>query len=192
MKKCNACGAYIEQDAVTCASCGSNDVVENTECVEQEQPINTTPSDINDNGNIVAGVVGAFLFSIIGGILYFIVYQFGFIAGICGLVMFVLANFGYSLFAGTKNRNSVPGLVSSIVCMIVMLFLAEYLCLSYEIFRVYQTEGITFFDAVWATPQFLAESDISGPFISDLLFAYIFGFFASISNIKNIIKARKG
>ncbi len=178
MRKCNMCGMNLEKSAIVCFSCGSTDIVEFSE-------------DVNDNGNIVSGVVGAFLFSIIGGILYFIVYQFGFIAGICGLAMFVLANFGYSLFAGTKNRNSVPGLVSSIVCMVIMVFLAEYLCVSYEIFRAYEMDNITFFDAVWATPQFLVEPDIRGPFINDLLFAYIFGVAASISNIKNIIKARK-
>ncbi len=185
MKKCNSCGAFLEQNAETCVDCGSNDVVEVMESNEQVQ------TKINDNGNILAGVVGAFLFSIIGGVLYFIVYQFGFIAGICGLVMFILANFGYSLFAGTKNRNSVPGLVSAIACTIIMLFLAEYLCLSYEIFIAYKAEEITFFDAVLATPQFLAEPDIRSPFISDLFFSYIFGFFASIGNIKNIIQSRK-
>ena len=41
------------------------------------------------NGNILAGAVGAFLFALIGGVLYFVVYQIGFIAGICGYNAFL-------------------------------------------------------------------------------------------------------
>lgn len=33
--------------------------------------------------NVLAGVVGAFLLALVGGALYFIIYQFGYIAGIC-------------------------------------------------------------------------------------------------------------
>ena len=203
MKKCNACQAQLDDAATVCQMCGSAELSEVTAEEQAQQPgqfyeggyppYNVIPNneENNGNGNIVAGVVGAFLFSIIGGLLYFVIYQAGIIAGICGLVIFVLANFGYGLFAQTKNKNSIAGLVSAIVATILMIFLAEYVCISYEIYGVYKEFGITFFDAVKATPDFLADPDVSAAVIKDLAFAYIFGFIASISNIMNIVKARK-
>lgn len=53
--------------------------------------------------NVVAGIVGALLFALLGGVLYFLIYQLGYIAGLCGLVTVVLAIFGYQLFSGKKD-----------------------------------------------------------------------------------------
>ena len=142
------------------------------------------------NGNILAGAVGAFLFALIGGVLYFVVYQIGFIAGICGLVIFILANFGYGLFAKSA-KNSIAGLIASIVSMLIVIFAAEYFCLSYEIFRAYKELDITFFEAVRATPDFLAEPEVQSAVIEELVIAYALGILASVGNIINIVKARK-
>ena len=211
MKKCSKCGAQVEDQSNFCTSCGGSDF----SAIESniEQPIQQLNSQVQNyppiytpvyqvqnagtydetdkgNGNILAGVVGAFLFSLIGGLLYFVIYQVGVIAGICGLAIFVLANFGYNLFA-KGNKNTIVSLVVSIVMMIVMIFLAEYVSLSFEIFQTFKDEGITIFDAIRATPEFLAEPEIGNAVAGDLAFAYIFGFIASISNIVNIVKARK-
>ena len=135
MKKCNVCGTQTEDQTKFCAACGSSDFsVTESEIVNSAQDVSELETG---HGNIIAGIVGAFLFSLIGGLLYFVVYQIGIIAGICGLVIFVLANFGYGLFAKTKNKASLVALIVSIVSMIVMIFLAEYFCLSFEIFRVF-------------------------------------------------------
>ena len=208
MKICSTCGAQIDDQARFCTMCGSADLVEMAPPVQQtqqydqgqvthqhyapayqQQNIESTSED-SGNGNILAGAVGAFLFALIGGLLYFVVYQIGFIAGICGLVTFVLANFGYGLFAKTKNKSSKVGLVISIVMMLLIIFLAEYFCVSFEIFNVYKSEGINIFDAIRATPEFLAESEISSAFAQDLVFAYIFGIVASISDIAKIAKGK--
>lgn len=208
MKMCNTCGAQVDEQARFCPTCGSAELVETMTAAQQAQQLdqgqtyppifattyqvqNVENNDEEDNGNILAGVIGAFLFSIIGGLLYFVLYQVGIIAGICGLAIFVLANFGYGLFAQTKNKASIAGLIAAIVATIVMIFLAEYVSLSFEIFQVYKNQGITIFDAIRATPEFLAEPEIGNAVAGDLAFAYIFGFIASISNIFNIVKARK-
>jgi hypothetical protein len=52
--------------------------------------------------NVLAGIVGAFLFSLVGGALWFILYMVGFIAGISGLVGVVCAVKGYSFFSKKK------------------------------------------------------------------------------------------
>ncbi len=204
MKKCNACATQLDDQAAFCSVCGSSDLskietlngqpvdggANATTPVMPSYPAPSAPVD-NGHGNIVAGIVGAVLFAIIGAALYFVVYQMGFIAGICGLVMFVLADFGYGLFAQTKNKTSLVRLAAAVISMLVMIFVAEYLCLSYEIFQAYKEFDVTFFEAFKATPEFLTDPEISGAVIEDLIFAYGFGLLATIGNISQVIKARK-
>ncbi len=193
MKKCNMCSTLLDDEVSFCVNCGSSDL---SDASTPEAPVAAAPAEAKPepvgNGNIVAGAVGAFLFALLGGVLYFLFYQMGIIAGICGLVIFALANFGYSLFA-KSGKNCVAGIISSVVAMIVMIFLAEYLCLSYEILQVAQDWGvdITFFEAVRATPEFLADSEVSAAMVEDLIFAYAFGVIACISYIINLVKERK-
>ena len=56
--------------------------------------------------NVLAGIVGAFLFSLVGGILWFVLYQIGYIASASGLVGVICAVKGYTIFAKTKNKVS--------------------------------------------------------------------------------------
>ena len=109
---------------------------------------------------------------------------------VCGLVIFILANFGYGLFAKSA-KNSIAGLIASIVSMLIVIFAAEYFCLSYEIFQAYKELDITFFEAVRATPDFLAEPEVQSAVIEELVIAYALGILASVGNIINIVKARK-
>ena len=61
--------------------------------------------------NVLFGIVGAFLFALVGGILYYVLYQIGFLASISGLVCVICAIKGYSFFA---KRESIRGIVISI------------------------------------------------------------------------------
>ena len=208
MKVCKQCQVQAPDEARFCGVCGSTEFVTVADSVQpglnqplpvspmpvyaQPTPVVSAPPESADgNGNIVAGVVGAFLFSLVGAALYFILYQIGIIAGVSGLVMFVLASFGYGLFAKTKNKACVAGIVSAVIATLVMLFVAEYVCVAYDIFSVYQEYGVTFFEALRATPEFLAEPEISEAVIGDLAFAYLFGLIAVISNVVSLVKSRK-
>ena len=51
--------------------------------------MNNKPTTANEN--VLAGVVGAFLFSLVGGILWFVLYQIGYVASVSGLVGVVCA-----------------------------------------------------------------------------------------------------
>lgn len=141
--------------------------------------------------NIIAGIVGAFLFSLIGGLLYFIIYQIGFIAGITGLVIFVLANFGYGLFSGRKN--SIKGIVVSIICLIVTTLLAEYLCIAYVVFDAYKEYDVSFFAAIRSAYYFIIDPEIGllGDVIYDVLFALVLGALSAFGSIRTAIRAGK-
>lgn len=150
-------------------------------------PVNTEPAHPE---NVLAGIVGALLFSLIGGVAYFILYQVNFIAGICGLISVVLGSFGYGLFSGRKN--TVKGVIIAIVMTVITLFLAEYCCLSFIIYQeLGELYGLTFLDAVRVTPAFLVDPDILPSVISDLAIAYLLSGIASFSTILTAVRANK-
>ncbi|MBP7348839.1 MAG: hypothetical protein KA965_09170 [Butyrivibrio sp.] len=127
--------------------------------------------------NILGGIVGACIFSLGGCLLYFLVYQLGYIAAICGIVTYVLAVFGYQLFSGRKE--TAKGMIISLVITLLALALAEYLCLAYEVYDAYHLDyDINFFDAFNAVPSFLTDpeyADLRSGVISDVLFSYLLG-----------------
>ena len=185
MRKCNHCGVQVDEQTQFCPACGSADI---GDVQTPDQPV---AKSADGNGNILSGFVGAVLFAIVGGALYFIIYQAGVIAGVCGLVMFVLANFGYGLFAGTKNKACTAGIIASVVATLVMIYVAEYFCVTFEIYQVYKEAGITIFDALRATPEFMKEPAVQEAVTQDLVYAYIFGVVASISSVISLVKAKK-
>ena len=87
--------------------------------------------------NVLAGVVGAFLFSLVGGILWFVLYQIGYLAAISGLIGVICAVKGYTFFAKTKNE-SIRCLVISIITTVVVLAISWYFCVAYDIYLAYQ------------------------------------------------------
>lgn len=141
--------------------------------------------------NIFAGIVGALLFAIIGGAVYFGIYQLGYIAGICGFIMFMLSNFGYSLFSGVKN--SMKGIITAIIMTVVMLFVSEYICLAFDIYKAFGQEGIevSFAEALNYIPDFMQVSEVRAGVIKDLLFAYALGALATFGSVKQAIAKNK-
>ena len=93
MKKCSFCGANSDDDAKFCPSCGGSDfsevgaeqgstlngaqtISQPVVPVQSEQPTahaEQVAAPVREN--IVAGAVGAFLFSLIGAALYVLIYQ---------------------------------------------------------------------------------------------------------------------
>ncbi len=67
--------------------------------------------------NVVAGVVGAFLGSLLGVVCTVVIGQLGYVASISGLIMAVGALKGYELLAG---RLSKKGALISSVLIVVM------------------------------------------------------------------------
>ncbi len=149
--------------------------------------------------NVLAGIVGAFLFSLVGGALWFVFYLFGFIAAISGLIGAICAIKGYSIFA---KKESTKGIIISVIIALLVMVLAWYLCLGYDIYNAYQdwyANGeidftLTFFEAVQAAPVFLADSEIGPAYLGDLglglLFCVVGGGSYVVNKIKNSSKKK--
>ena len=114
------------------------------------------------NENVLFGIVGAFLFALVGGALYYILYQVGYLAAISGLVAVICAMKGYEFFAKGMGKK---GVVISMIVAAFVLVLAWYCCLATDIYNAYQ-EGFaagevdftpTYFECLRYGYEFLAD-----------------------------------
>ena len=140
--------------------------------------------DNNQNNvqeNTLSGVIGAFLFSLVGGVLWFVLYQIGYLAAISGLVGVICAVKGYTFFAKTKNEDKKCLIISTAMTALVLI-IAWYFCVGYDIYLAYQdwfAAGevdftLTFFESVASVPYFFEDSEILIAYIKDLGLGLLF------------------
>lgn len=139
--------------------------------------------------HVVAGIIGAFLFSLVGGALHFIIYQFGYIAGACGLITVSLSIFGYQLFS--RRKNSLTGVLIAAIISIFSILAAGYLGEAYGYYKYYHAElnvPLTFLDAVQTIPDYFASyKEALTAFIANSAIALVLGAVASFNKIKSTI-----
>ena len=135
--------------------------------------MNNNSTSINEQENTLAGIVGAFLFSLVGGILWFVLYQIGFFASVSGFIGIICAVKGYMFFSKSKNESVKCVVISSIMTVIVLI-VAWYFCVAYDLYLAVQSEfnagyidfTYTFFESVRVLPLYFMED-------STLLMAYL-------------------
>ena len=130
--------------------------------------------------NRLAGTVGALLFSLAGGIVYFLLYQVGSIAAISGLIGVICAFKGYEVFA---KKLSKFGCIISVVMALLVIILAWYCCLAKDVYSAYQSwfaDGeidftLTFAESLRNAYRFLSEPEISKSYVTDLIINIVKG-----------------
>lgn len=195
-KFCSVCGKSTDDNSKFCSNCGSDSFsqaptteVTGTYALNGEE--GAVP-ETDSKEKVGLGILGAFLFSLAGGILYVILYQFGILSAICGWLAFILAGVGYRKFSKTKERFSVKSIIVSAVMLVVVLLLSEYVCISIEVYRALAEEYyFTFFDALLSAHLVLADSEILRAVLSDLGFCFLFGAIAVISEVVTFFKNKK-
>ncbi len=214
MKRCNYCGTVAEDNVNFCASCGAQAFtpMDNQNpapnmgnqppapgmgyqpyaapAPNPVMPAAPAATNINENGNIALGFLGALLFSVLGGVVYVLLYQAEIVASIAGFLMFFLAGVGYRLFAKTKNKCSIAGLVCSIIVTAVMVYLAQYVGAAWTIKDVFGS-NMSLLEAVEALPEWLKLPGMQDAFNSDLTMGYVFAAIGCAGSIIAIIKERK-
>ena len=146
--------------------------------------------------NVLAGIVGAFLFSLAGGIIWFVLYQIGFLAAISGIIGVVCAIKGYAIFG---KRESVKGIIISTIIAFLVIVLAWYFCLSYDVYLAYEEwfangevdYALNFFESVTAAHLFLSEPDIALAYFKDLGIGLIFCVIGAFGYVKSAIGKAK-
>ena len=156
---------------------------------------NTNAVSVPVKENFIAGLVGAFLFSLAGGAAWYLIYQVGFIAGISGIIGVVCAIKGYAVFA---KKESVKGVIFSTIIAALVIVLAWYLCLATDVYKEFHTargnEELSFAWCVRYAYVFLEEPEVARGYFGDLAIGMIFciiGAFASVRNAISRVKAEK-
>lgn len=136
--------------------------------------------------NVLGGVVGALLGSLIGVAAIVLLSQLGYVAALSGLLMAVCTLKGYELLAG---KLSTKGIVISSVLMIVMTLLGDQLDWAIIIARELEVD---FFTAFRVFPELLAYEVIDvGNYVGNLVLLYLFGLLGAVPTIINAVKNRK-
>lgn len=147
------------------------------------------PETTKKDEHFIAGLVGSFLFSLAGVVVWFLIYQIGFIASIAGLVTVICAIKGYEIFGKVL---SLKGLIVSLLITLAMIFISGYICLGYDIYSALKEEiDITIFDALRSVKGFLTEEEIRSGFVKDLAMGYGLSLLGSYRYIANMFKSIK-
>jgi hypothetical protein len=187
---CESCGSGSslnlyqigEAEHILCSSCYSN-----TSDNLQRQAAEHAKKG---SGNIIGGIVGALLGALIGVAAWVVIYQLGYISGIAGLVMIICSLKGYELLGGHLSK---AGVIISCIISVIMVIVAEQVCLGIEIYNAYNDYyEITFFDAFRSATSFLEEADIRNAVIYDLVMGYILMVVGAFGTIRQAYKNSSG
>ncbi len=144
--------------------------------------------------NVALGVLGAFLFSLAGGVLYIILGMVGFIAALSGYVGVVCAIKGYSLFA---KKESKKGIIISVIITALVLVIAWYVGFCLDVVRAFQEAyeageifvvPITFWEYL---PVGFYDLTLVPEYFIDLALSLGLGVFGAWSYVSNMLKKQK-
>ena len=143
--------------------------------------------------NVPMGILGAFLLSLAGGILYFIIYQLGYIAGIAGFIAVICAIKGYKWLG---KKETVKGVVISSVIALIVIIAAEFYAAGFQLLElmndVYPEAGVNFFNSPVYVIKMMQESgDIASIVIREVAITLLLCVVASISAVINAFKEAK-
>lgn len=133
--------------------------------------------------NILLGLIGAIFGVLIGTVLWILIGQAGFIAGIAGYAIVFCGMKGYELL----GRNlSKAGIVICVLLSCLMIAGAEFVSLGIVIFReLGGMYGLTLADSFALVPAFLQESEVAGEVAKDLVIGYGLAIWASFASVKS-------
>ena len=196
---CLKCGQIINENDKFCPKCGASCAT--TSPVAEENLAQNSTNDVTAESiimpeykeeKIIPGILGALLFSLVGGIVCFILYQLNYVAALSGVIGVLCALKGYEMFSGKLTKK---GVVISFIASIAAVILAMYVALGYSICEAineYAVQKITIFDAISYIPETLAQySDLSSAFYSDVAMSVVFSIIGSIGYVVKALKSPK-
>lgn len=133
--------------------------------------------------NVIAGIVGAFLGSLIGVVCTVVIGQLGYVASVSGLVMAVCALKGYEMLGGTLSKK---GAVISGLLILVMTYLAHQMDWAVSAASALEMGVLECFRAI---PYFREIGVIdSGSYWGGLVMLYLFTLLGAVPTIGNGLK----
>lgn len=138
-------------------------------------------------GNMLTGIIGALLGSLIGVVVFVLIGQLGYIAAISGIVMAICTLKGYELMGG---KISAPGVIVSCAIMAVMVWFSCSLDFSISIAAELDA-GV--FEVFRVLPELFGEiSELFASFIGNLAIAYLLTAVGAVPTIIGMFKQKTG
>ncbi len=143
----------------------------------------------NSRENLLLGIVGALLFSLIGGVVYFLLNYVGYIAAISGFVTVYCAILGYKLFAKGLSKK---GIIVSVIIAALIIVVSWYLCFCCDMLNVYEDlikqgeligEPPTFFEYL---PYGFYDLTVNPTVFVDLVLSLVLGAVGCFSYVKGL------
>ena len=149
--------------------------------------------DLQFKENVMAGIVGAFLFSLVGAAVYFLLHLIGYVASISGLIGAVCAVKGYTVFS---KKESKKGIVIAALVSVLVMVIAWYFCLAYDVYDAYKVAFeagetdfyFTFIESLRLAPVFLEDPEISRVYFGNLALGLLFCLVGCGSYVINKLK----
>ncbi|MBC8536146.1 hypothetical protein [Feifania hominis] len=141
--------------------------------------------------NFGLGVVGALIGAALGCVVWVLIYQFGYIAGIAGAAMLIFAAKGYELLGG---RIDVRGVILCSILSIVMLFVAVNVTMFVEVYKAlkeyyYVTLSDIDFVALFRTAW--ADGELRRAMLADLGVGYLLAALVGVPYAMQLFKKAK-
>ncbi len=134
--------------------------------------------------NMLLGIIGALAGVLLGAVLWVILGQVGFIAGIAGYAIVFCGMKGYGMLGRVLSKK---GIVICILLSIVAVVGAEMVSLAIIAFNeLNEVYGITLGDAFRLLPDLMKEPELAGAVAKDLIIGYALSIWASYSSVKSI------
>lgn len=100
---------------------------------------------------------------------------------------------GYELLGGRLNAL---GITVTCIISVAMLFVAEYLCLGLEIYKIYNENtrvlSVSIFDALEDVPLLLTDPEAAGAVFRDMAIGLVLMIVGAFSTVKQTYKSNTG
>lgn len=134
--------------------------------------------------NIFLGVVGAIFGALIGSLLWILIGQVGFIAGIAGYAIVYCSIKGYGMLGKFISKR---GIAICVVLSLCMICVSEYVSLGITIYREIQTDYyMTILDAFKLIPHLMQDNEVKVELMKNLVIGYGLAAWASFSFVKSL------
>lgn len=132
--------------------------------------------------NVFLGLIGAIAGVLLGSVLWIVIGELGFIAGIAGFAIVFAGMKGYEILGG---RLSKFGIVLCVLLSLLSIVGAEFLTMAVAIYReLNKVYVISMGDAFGLIPELLKDSEMVAGVAKDLIVGYILAIWASYTNVR--------
>lgn len=144
---------------------------------------------LSKKSKLLPGIVGALLGSMIGCVVYFFLWQVGYIAAIAGVVTALCAFKGYEMLGGVVDKK---GVFACIAAILFSVYFANRLVWTYYAYTVYQEIGLGFFDCFRHIKEIIELNDAAASYYGYMALAYVMTVLGSFSSVVGAFKASTG